>query len=525
MSDGEEVAAEEAVPTEEPAPEALQEAPAKSDNRLAAWAKRRSIQQIRRDSAAENARAFPWDERQNNETRLPGGETVHLAGLVLVEAFPPSMVGLLAKRLKAWPKSQSSRDRDLLSDLTRSRSGVSGGWTSLGIVRRPGAFIITDGGHDPELPEGVDAVLLRLSYATPSLSVVSATFILADEVGDLSPLLRADYTSQASPAVVQVQGRGAWLRQRTPWSRPKNYRYFTPIHLNNVVKADVCESRIKSIQDECHEWLAKNFPGRYAKYGVQRRPAARVLLTKDLVPFERSAEARLRVILGWTLEVWRSVDPRGWSLSIAWSGKRDQNVMTFAARRTEVRAEHTPPGEEQSNWSIMHRFADSHVDFIVRYSLVPLLAIYSGRLSGLRDRAGTKRLFRRPVKEARDLDGFVIGDGLDTVAITNDIKSMTSDVSQFRRHLAEYEEDLDSYPAGAKGERAPTEFVPALCAWLGELAKRLVEDTESATVNIRASADLRQAIANTRLQRVTSLLSVIAIVVAIIGVIIALHGN
>jgi hypothetical protein len=48
-------------------------------------------------------------------------------------------------------------------------------------------------------------------------------------------------------------------------------------------------------------------------------------------------------------------------------------------------------------------------------------------------------------------------------------------------------------------------------------ATRLAEDTAATTASIRASAELRQSVSNTRLQRATLLLSLIAAAVAIIS--------
>jgi hypothetical protein len=56
-----------------------------------------------------------------------------------------------------------------------------------------------------------------------------------------------------------------------------------------------------------------------------------------------------------------------------------------------------------------------------------------------------------------------------------------------------------------------------LCSWRRESARRLAEDTEAATRNIRASAELRQTIANTALQRRVLALAFFATAVAVIS--------
>jgi hypothetical protein len=74
-------------------------------------------------------------------------------------------------------------------------------------------------------------------------------------------------------------------------------------------------------------------------------------------------------------------------------------------------------------------------------------------------------------------------------------------------------------------EAAPREFVPGLNSALRERAARLAADTENTTGNIRSSAELRQAIANTLLQRTVVFFSVVAVVVAVIGLVLAVQAS
>ena len=51
--------------------------------------------------------------------------------------------------------------------------------------------------------------------------------------------------------------------------------------------------------------------------------------------------------------------------------------------------------------------------------------------------------------------------------------------------------------------------------------ERLARDTAATAGNVRASAELRQAVANTKLQRVMICLTVLAVAIAVIGVVVA----
>src|SRR5581483_6130459 len=327
-----------------------------------------------------------------------------------------------------------------LNMLTRSRTGAGAGSSLLGMVRRSKEFSLPGDWYDPDLPAGVDAVYVRLICKVPSLAMISVTFLLNEDAGDLSSLLRADRRPDRG-LMVEVRGRCGTLRSRIPWSRPKDVNAYYSIGTVDAAKASACEGHMQTIGMDCHNWLIKHFQGRFSQLGATRRPIARVMLTDRMVPF-RSRQLDWRpAVLGTTREVWRSSDEEGWALNTTSNYETHQNIMTFAARRSDVAAEHVQPGTEQSNWSIMQRFDDEHLALVYTYSLVPLLSLYGEHVSRLRDTAGRKRLFRRPVREARALDDYLLRDGLDALAVAHDVRALTDDVKRFQWNLAQYVED------------------------------------------------------------------------------------
>jgi hypothetical protein len=128
------------------------------------WWQRPTVHQLQRDAKRHRHHRDKSDARWNNETRLPEGEAVHLGGVTLAEAFTPSTVSNLYSTLNKWPRPFGRPDDDWASALERSRSGTGEGWTSLGLVRRPGQFVMGDGHHDGTLPLGVQGAWLSLSY-------------------------------------------------------------------------------------------------------------------------------------------------------------------------------------------------------------------------------------------------------------------------------------------------------------------------------------------------------------------------
>ena len=88
----------------------------------------------------DNAPYAEFDKRDNDASRLSTGEEIHLGGLVLAEAFTPSTISALKRALAEFPGNRE-RKAEWLANLEQGRSvGGSGGWQSLGVVRRPGDF-------------------------------------------------------------------------------------------------------------------------------------------------------------------------------------------------------------------------------------------------------------------------------------------------------------------------------------------------------------------------------------------------
>jgi hypothetical protein len=170
--------------------------------------------------------------------------------------------------------------------------------------------------------------------------------------------------------------------------------------------------------------------------------------------------------------------------------------VTLAARRTDAAKEPSQGVSGTSNWFLTQRFGTHHAPLASRHAMVALLAIYADRLGDLRDKAGVRRIPSRPVRDARALDDYLVRDGLDVATVTSDLESLTEDVTYFRWGVPEFTEHREHLTHSAP-DRPAMEYVPTLCARIREQAARLASDTQLAAGNIRASAELRQAIANT----------------------------
>jgi hypothetical protein len=488
------------------------------NSRLGKWWRRPSVGKLKREATEHRAIHDKFDVDWNLRTRLPPDVNVHLGGVTLVEAFTPSTVANLYRALEKWPRrAGGASEDDWRAQLDRGRS-TRGGWVNLGVVRRPNQWILVDGGvHDSAVPATVQAVWLNLHFVVPSVAVVCATFTFEEEASELSGLLRSDFYTVTRNVRAEVRGRFGWLRARIPWARPRSLTVSSQPSDALSGKRQAVRERIQEREQECARWFYGRFPGRFAKADKDAQPSIRLMFTEHALPFEGRDMWRDGPDLGWSPDVYRGTSRVGWSLKDgAWPWNKKPEVMTFAARRSDVGDEYAPDRTGQSNWFLTQRFSDEHSRLVALLTLRALLSLYARRLAKLRDEAGRGSRIRHPVRDARELDSYLVGDGLDAATITADMRSLTEDLTRFRWAAPEYLEDRGDVPERLK-EIPPIDFVSNLRDTLRGFATRVAEDTASTDGNIRASAELRQAIANTRLQRTVVLFSVAAVVVALIG--------
>jgi hypothetical protein len=492
------------------------------------WWQRPTVRTLRRQ-AVERDYTAPWDERENEESRLPESDAVHLVGLVLAEAFTPTTAANLYRVLatlsgRKWEDSPNRRER-----LERSRTAGGGGWENLGVLRRPGDFVLMDGmgATDPELPPDVSAVWLSLHYEMPSVAVLVATFTIEDDAGDLSAVMRRDHQTYYYDPRIKVSGHFGHVRAKVPWSRPARYRISTKGSHPVDGKRRECEALMSQHEDACLSWFVSRFPGSFAEAERKHRPSMRLLVTQEAVPFQDRRTPLESVGLDWNPDLWHSPEPDfGWSLSLdRWVDRSSQHRFraTLGGRRCDAAREQN--GETgESGWYLTQRVSSDQSALMSRYALHALLTLYADRLAVLRDTAGTKRRFRRPVREARALDDYLSRDGLDVATITADVRVRTEDAEYFAWDVPTYVADRTHRPPLSAGEE-PLTFAEGVRRRLREQADRLELDTEATTKNIRASAELRQAIANTRLQRVVLALSALALLVAVISLLVAVGAT
>jgi hypothetical protein len=492
------------------------------------WRDRPSIRAL----AQEARRVWVDSDRRDNEaSRLPDGEEVHLGGLVLVEVYPPSTTSALYRALEDLAATPDEKEK-WTTRLGEGRSAAGTyGWQDLGTIRRsdrPGLF---DVHIDRELPHGIDEVRPRLYFPTPSLTLMVATFTLTDQAGDLSELLRSDYQGEIH-IDIRALGRFGSARSHIPWSRLARHDESGTLGTATDQRRLACEARIKTHEAACWTWMASKFPGRFSTWKLADRPAVRLLLTKNAAPFEDSAKWLVPAGMAFGPDVWRPAgmafgpdtwlppDPHGWFLQLA-NWPRDRRFTATAARSLGTAEARQQGGADPLRY-LPYQFAGSHSSLVARWAMTCLVPVYADKLAQLRDDAGRRRPGSRPVRQGRDLDDYLIRDGLDASTVVSDLGAFTKDLADFRTGVPEYTEYLDPFPAAAQARDPPRELVPWLRELLRDQVERLARDTAATTSNVRASAELRQAVANTKLQRVMICLTIAAAAIAVIGVVVAI---
>jgi hypothetical protein len=491
------------------------------------WRDRPTIRALGQDVRCTEAAS---DRRDNEASRLPDGEGVHLGGLVLAEVYPPSTTSALYRALENLAATPSEKEK-WTTRLGEGRSAAGTyGWQDLGVIRRSDRPGLLDVHIDRELPHGIDEVRPRLYFPTPSLTLMVATFTLTDQAGDLSEILRADYQGEIH-IDIRALGRFGRARSHIPWSRPARHDTSWTVGRATDQRRLACEARITTYEAACWTWLASKFPGRFSAWKLADRPAMRLLLTKNTAPFEDSAKWLAPAGIAFGTGVWRPAgmafgpdtwlppDPHGWFLQLA-DWPRDRRFTATAARSLGT-AEARQQGGTNPLRYLPQQFAGGHSSLAARWAMTCLLSVYADKLAQLRDDAGRHRPGSRPVRQGRDLDDYLIRDGLDASTVASDLGDFTKDLAEFRTGVPEYTEYLDSLPARVRAKNQPRELVPWLREVLQDQVERLARDTAATTGNVGASAELRQAVANTKLQRVMICLTVLAVAIAVIGVVVA----
>jgi hypothetical protein len=488
------------------------------------WVRRPTVRTLRRQYEAVWSASHQLDVRENDDSRLSEGEGIQLAAVTLVEAFTPSTVAELYAALERWERrtkaTSTRKPGELIAQLENSRSvSQYGGWASLGHLRRtqthwPMAQV------DETLPIEVQSVDLGVSFVTASVAIVTATFVFVDGAGDLTPILRSDRTGRMIDVRVRALGRLGKVRGRLPFARPAAPHVSSSWDCPVEQKQREIAALTGSLEASCVAWLRGQFPGRFAALSIDRHPLVRILLTEKKVPFTAPGSGRTAediAGIGSKQAVFRSND--GWTISTGnWPSPVRRNCWLMANRRTEAAAARRDSDTSGSNAAVVGWATGFQHDLPAALGLWALLDLLERELADVRDLRRGRRI-GGPVRNARELNNYLLRGGLDTVTVTADIAKAATG-RWFLWHAPTFLEDDHQAKNPPSGQ--PVDFIAGIRRRLVSQATALRADAINTSDNLRGSAELQQAIANTRMQRAVIALTVLAIAIAVASFIVAI---
>lgn len=487
-----------------------------SETRKKGWGPTRRWRWYREISADRDI-AF-WNDRdakENDETRLQPDESLEVPAVWVAELYTPSTVAGLLEGLHrlGWEYGRSRND-NLATWMTDVRHGRTAGWTSLGLVSPPTDRHFMSERH-AELPADARAALPVLMSLTPSITALVICFILRDTAAQclLDPL-RADFSTFTTPdprftrlgALRYVLFGGTLNSGRT-------------IHTPTFQRRDAASDVLDQLDARCRGWVAENFPGAFAS-GTRGGlfPTAMLFLTEKNLPLRDSP--RLSALDGPGLDrpfdAWECDEWPGARLLLPRTFRGEELRLRFACRRSD--AFEVEPGyhEPLSNWTIAQRAHDLIPAFLTRWGLSCLLEGYGQRLSALRDETA-RGVHHRPVRDLKTVRTFVQRDLLD-------IRSSVSDIKRFAKSRDNYAYNTvePRYVRSVRGEHP--RLVEEMRTGQARFSAQLEEDVAHLLASMSTSADLTQTISNIRVQRITLLLTVISVALALIAIVVATNS-
>lgn len=461
-----------------------------------------------------------FDAAENERTRLGSGCSVELGGLVLAEAFTPSTIESLYKAIDSWDLESSEyleqRKRDIRQ--WRAASG-SGAWHVVSTFAKPSCSsqLGLDGVKDETLPPGIDAVHLFLASASPSVTLLIALCMPSTSEADLSDVLRADFATEVRAIRIRVPGRLGKIRARVPFARPRKAYFSTSTMHPTQIKEETLEARLELLQEHCWSWLSGTARGKFSNVPVSARPVMRVYFTDGVDPFSRTP-ALGPLGLDYSNQVWNTSDCTSFYFAdLDWAGLSDRKIGCTAV---EKRAFLRDLGESESGADSVHPgvLADllvrQNVPMVAAWWLDRLLDQYRLDVARIRD---SRPVTESPGQAARRLTTFLASDGHDIAIVAKDVEQLTMPASHFgvsMNWMVDVTEVLCPHPG--RDHETPARLGHSVRERLHDSAVALSAEFDVAFKSIGSSAQLLQSMSEMKLQRLTIVLSVVAIVVAMI---------
>jgi len=465
-----------------------------------------------------------FDASDNEEGKLPDGESVHLVCFWLTELYLPSSIASLRRGIDemGW-RMGKSRNEDLVEWIDRQRSNT-GSWTSLGLVSSSqNPHFMAE--RTAVLPPGIRAIFPSL-HASSGISALTIRFVLSEAASeDINLILKRDF-ERWTEAVRPNYTYGRSLKSKLAllgWKVLPHwfFSHSQAIHSPLLDRPKAVEDYLRSHRTACSLWMAKRFPGAFnSGEWKSELPSLDLFVTDSARPLDDSssgirafdAVGLARRILVFGSQEWPAI-----RLALPDTSLSSEPLnLTIACKRVDAFEPGKGWGDDRDDWSIA-QYADLRVRGIAfRWAMVQLFEVYPRRLASLRDVVARDARKRTTMSDLKRIRRILSTDAVDLEVASREIKRFAATDYLFRSDL------MDFIEVNPRPGRDPGHLSEWWKSGLQEVPDDLVEEMRILVRSLSATSNIKAAMSSIALQRWVIALAAASIAIAIWA---AVHSN
>lgn len=439
-----------------------------------------------------------YDLESNVSSRVPEGETLKVAALWGIEVFGPSEAESLysALRTLGWSAGLSSEREGALTWAEQQRTYGWGGVYNVGVVGRAKASALSHLGNHSPLPEGVDCLLVRLHQITPAVTCALVCFVFDDDAATV-------YARELG------KDRSAWFERRG-----RMVSRWDPA----AVKERELKAARARLRGMVTTWFREHLPGYFSGMrDLSRFPVAELLSTEidSLFPGERVSGRQLdwrrRVARARSFEVWSNTKPSGIRFSLRsqeWPKASDNVLIASVVPRLlpegQVRLYNHNP---RSTAFICHNALDGAV---VYFGLLSFLSEVSRDLKSTREELDLSKGKQGALRTVELIRRF-FDRSAGMPAVVRELREELSKPGMLEHHSS-------TFTAPGWTEKDPVrDFMSEIRRGVQQRASTLLEDEAAAREHFGQLSTILATRESIRVQRRMEVLTVLALVVALLS--------
>ncbi|CAB3721740.1 hypothetical protein [Achromobacter piechaudii] len=451
-----------------------------------------------------------FDDRDNENTRVPEDEELRLRAIWAVELFGPAEIeSLLISLTRLGWRAGFGRERgEAVEWVRRQRSYGVGGWYNIGLVTRraeQSRFVLA--GNHAALPDEVDYLMVQMFHPTPSLTCVVIGFAFREDFQRI-------YERQLNQARKTVYER---------LTEPRRIAIVDPWALKERA---IAEARVAA-QLLAKSWIAKNLPGFYSGISPSPMPTAELVTTvKDhlFLPRTRTSSAQSdeaekwrRIVLNSSpVDAWKAGDCEGFRFQIQRDLVDDGGshlVVQLCTSQVAETALSTLGGH--TNCAYIQYCNDRIGGLLTNWSTVAFLMEISKGIKSYRSALAIESISRREaVRTIEQIQSF-FDRSLGTPAVVGELRDRAACVADFRHWSGDYF-SMSDFDAGKQAS-----FANVICTESQSRATRVVAQEQALRehfVQLSSILSIRESVqAQKRMERLT----VITLAVALLSLFVA----